>query len=115
MKDQIGPAMDEPAQQGGMGRFLRAQIGSSLGLSPFDRKNQMVLAALAVLLWLISGFYIVQPSEQGVVLRFGHWIKTQGPGLHYHLPYPIDKILLPKVTTITENDFTNQEMLVDGG
>jgi regulator of protease activity HflC (stomatin/prohibitin superfamily) len=44
----------------------------------------------------------VQPDEQGVVLRFGKWVDTVEPGLHYHLPYPIDRVLLPKVTQVNQ-------------
>ena len=43
-----------------------------------------VLALFA--LWLVSGFYQVSPSEQGVVLRFGKYVDTTDAGLHYHLP-----------------------------
>jgi len=48
--------------------------------------------------WVSAGIYRVQPDEQGVVLRFGKWADTTGPGLHYHLPYPIESVMLPKVT-----------------
>jgi membrane protease subunit HflK len=42
----------------------------------------------------------VQPDEQGVVLRFGKWIETTGPGLHFKLPAPIDTVMTPKVTRL---------------
>ncbi len=54
----------------------------------------------AIALWLLSGFYRVQPDEQGVVLRFGEWIKTTPPGLNYHLPGPIESVETPKVTRV---------------
>ena len=54
----------------------------------------MLLAAL----WLASGFYQVQPSEQGVVLRFGRYVDTTDAGLHYHLPYPIENVIKVNVT-----------------
>lgn len=57
-----------------------------------------LLAALA--LWVGSGVYYVGADEQGVVLRFGRWVRTQAPGLHFHLPTPIEQVLLPKVTRI---------------
>ena len=49
-------------------------------------------------LWLASGFYQVQPSEQGVVLRFGRYVNTTDAGLHYHLPYPIENVIKVNVT-----------------
>ena len=53
---------------------------------------------IGVLLWFASGFYRVAPDEQGVVLRFGQWVRTAGPGLNYHLPKPIESVLTPNVT-----------------
>ncbi len=63
------------------------------------------LVALVVLgLWAASGFYRVLPDEQGVVLRFGEFTKTTQPGLNYHIPYPIETALTPKVTRVNRID-----------
>ena len=43
-------------------------------------------------LWLLFGFYIVQPAERGVVTRFGRYQQTTDQGLHWHLPYPIENV-----------------------
>src|SRR5210317_2400441 len=59
---------------------------------------------ILVLLWLASGLYRVLPDEQGVVLRFGKFIKTTQPGLNYHLPLPIERALTPKVTKVNRID-----------
>lgn len=53
----------------------------------------LIVAALAV--WGLSGFFRVQPNELGAVLRFGKHVRTVQPGLNYHLPYPIETVLLP--------------------
>lgn len=67
----------------------------------WNGRRAYVLAAIAlVLIWLASGFYRVQPDEQGVVLRFGAWVNTTRPGLNYHLPYPIETVLTPAVTRV---------------
>ena len=59
----------------------------------------LVLAGLGFV-WLASGIYIIQPDENGVVLRFGEYVKTvTEPGPNYHLPYPIETVIKPKVTT----------------
>jgi membrane protease subunit HflK len=60
-------------------RFPR-RMGGGIGL----------LAALVVLVWLFSGFYIVKEGERGVVLRFGKYLETTMPGPRWHLPYPIE-------------------------
>ncbi len=51
------------------------------------------------LIWAATGFYRVNPQQQGVVLRFGEWVRTSPPGLHYHLPFPVESVLTPEVTS----------------
>ncbi len=59
------------------------------------------LAALVVGgLWLASGFYRVEPDEEGVVQRFGAFVRITPPGLNYHLPWPVERVQLPSVTRI---------------
>jgi membrane protease subunit HflK len=65
-------------------------------------KGLTLIAAMMVVAWVLTGIYKVQPDEQGVVLRFGKWVETSVPGLHYHLPYPIDTVLFPKVTQVNQ-------------
>jgi membrane protease subunit HflK len=62
----------------------------------------IVLAALAI--WGFSGFFRVDPDELGVVLRFGKYVRDAKPGLNYHLPYPIESVLTPKVTRVNRID-----------
>ena len=82
------------------------------------------IAGIIVLLWLASGFYQVQPNEEGVVLRFGAYSETTTPGLHYHLPYPIENVIKVNITqersinlgvqepqNISANTFTESHML----
>ena len=56
------------------------------------------------ILWALSGLYRVLPDEQGVVLRFGKFINTTQPGLNYHLPFPVETALTPKVTKVNRID-----------
>jgi hflK protein len=66
------------------------RIKKSGGFS-FGGGAKLIIGAAAAL-WLASGFYQVQTNEQGVVLRFGKYVDTTEPGLHYHLPYPIETV-----------------------
>jgi membrane protease subunit HflK len=59
----------------------------------------LLVAALAI--WGLSGFYRVQSEELGVVLRFGKYVRDAQPGLNYHLPYPIETVLLPKALRVS--------------
>jgi modulator of FtsH protease HflK len=63
-------------------------------------KGFALLGVIALLLWLSSGIYFVGPDEQGVVLRLGAYHRTTGPGLNYHLPYPIEAAATPRVTAV---------------
>ncbi len=66
---------------------------------PQNNLNAIKIAIIVFLgIWGLSGFYQVEPNEQGVVLRLGEFIKTTPPGLHYHLPSPIEKVYKPSVT-----------------
>ena len=59
---------------------------------------------LLVVVWMFSGLYRVLPDEQGVVLRFGRFVSTTQPGLNYHIPYPLESVLTPKVTKVNRID-----------
>lgn len=61
-------------------------------------------AAVVGALYFASGFYQVQHDERGVVLRFGKWVRTVGPGLQYVIPYPFEEAILQKVTTVKQID-----------
>ena len=51
------------------------------------------------LLWPGNFYYVVAADRAGVVLRFGEYVRTGLPGLHMKLPYPIEVVELPEVTT----------------
>ena len=63
-------------------------------------RGAALLALVVAAGWLASGFYRVQPDEQGVVLRFGAYERTTLPGLNYHIPWPVESVLRPAVTRI---------------
>ena len=65
-----------------------------------------IIISLIILLivWTLSGLYRVLPDEQGVVLRFGKFVKTTQPGLNYHLTFPVENVLTPKVTKVNRMD-----------
>ena len=69
----------------------------------FPKNNPTSLGLVVVILlfiWTLSGFYRVGTDEQGVVTRFGEYVRTTEPGLHYHLPFPIESVFKPKVTKV---------------
>lgn len=63
-------------------------------------KRGILLAGLALaLVWGFTGLYRVEPDELGMVTRFGKWVETTPPGLHYHLPVPIETVTTLSVTS----------------
>src|ERR1700709_1060919 len=82
-------------------RFVR-WISYYVQLFGLRGKGAILIVALIVIAWVNSGIYMVQPDEQGVVLRFGKWVDTTNPGLHYHYPFPIETVLFPKVTQVNQ-------------
>ena len=70
------------------------------------KSGKPIILGLVILaiIWIASGLYRVLPDEQGVVLRFGKYSKTTQPGLNYHIPYPVETVLTPKVTKVNRMD-----------
>jgi len=70
----------------------------------FSAKNKKVLAGIGLVFaaaYIVSGVYFVKWDEQGIVRRFGMVTRENvPPGLHYRLPYPIEKVLLVKKDNI---------------
>ena len=77
--------------------------GGGDGGSRVGGSGALLLAVLVLLVWIASGFYIVDASNRGVVLRFGKYHETTQPGPRWHLPYPIESaeiVNLSQVRTV---------------
>lgn len=79
-----------------------------------------IIIGILLFLWLISGFYQVQPSEQGVVLRLGKYAETTDAGLHYHLPYPFEQVYIVDISKersinlgVNENSYRDSSELTE--
>ncbi len=57
-----------------------------------------------VILWFLSGFYTIQPDEEGVVVRLGKYNRTSEPGLNYRAPYPFESITKVSVTRVNKEE-----------
>lgn len=90
---QTPPDFDKAIRQG-RDALRRVMPGGGGG----SAKSLILLLIIFAGIWAATGFYRVNPQQQGVVLRFGEWVRTTAPGLHYHLPYPIEAVLKPEVT-----------------
>ncbi|MDC3060490.1 FtsH protease activity modulator HflK [Candidatus Pelagibacter sp.] len=83
---------------------LQSIINKFLGGGKGGAKPIIIGLIILLIVWTLSGLYRVLPDEQGVVLRFGKFVKTTQPGLNYHLPFPIENVLTPKVTKVNRMD-----------
>ena len=98
---------------------LKDQIKKIFPGGGSNKRNVLFACLIFFILWLLTGFYKVNANEQGVVLRFGEWVRTTLPGLHYHLPYPIEIAKTPKVTKVNKTEIgfrvigTSQRMLLE--
>lgn len=81
----------------------------------FGKRSWQIGLIILIGIWLLSGFYRVNTQQQGVVLRFGEWTSTTSPGLHYHLPYPIETVLKPEVTRDNRIDVGFRSVGTDRG
>ena len=59
-----------------------------------------LIVLIVALIWLASGFYIVDASQRGVVLRFGKLIETTEPGPRWHLPYPVESVEIVNLSQV---------------
>jgi len=82
---------------------LKNMFGGS-SKTPDVKKPITLFIIGAIAVWALSGFYRVDADEQGVVLRFGKYTNMTQPGLNYHLPFPIESVVTPKVSRVNRID-----------
>jgi membrane protease subunit HflK len=63
-------------------------------------KSSIFIVVVLGLLWIASGFYVVEQGEQGVELRFGHYKEVTEAGLRWHAPYPVESVEIVNVQQI---------------
>lgn len=88
------------------------------GFQP-DMKNAGVgvglIAAVALLIWLATGFFIVQEGQQAVITQFGKYKSTVNAGFNWRLPYPIQRHELVFVTQIRSADVGRDSVIKSTG
>ena len=80
------------------GRRARVRAIDCCGGAPLRWIGLAFLALLAA--YLATGFYVVDTDEEAVVRRFGAIVAQAGPGMHYRLPWPIDRVDVLKTTAV---------------
>ena len=80
------------------------------GFDPFAGNTWLYVIGAIIAAWIVfTSFYRVDAQERGVVLRFGRFVETTEPGLHFKFPAPIDTVVLRKVEQINSVDIGASE------
>ncbi len=93
LKAQLATLMGEKGDTGKTGN-------SGPGMPKLSGGGVGLIAVIAGLIWLGSGFYIVDASQRGVVLRFGKMVETTPPGPRWHMPYPLETVELVNLSQV---------------
>jgi len=88
---------------GGSGGFNFPGKVGSIGL--------MLLGGILLTLWVLSGIYIIQPAERGVVTQFGRFVTETGPGPHWHIPWPVQAYERVNVDQTRSIELRQQDIL----
>lgn len=97
-----GPDLEEMLRR--FQERMRGSLGGGRDVGGGDRKPRggsglVILGALIAAGWVGSGVYVVDEGQQAVVMRFGAYDRTTGPGLHMHLPAPFEAQQTVSVTS----------------
>jgi membrane protease subunit HflK len=92
-----------------IGRILGGGGGGGGG----SATGGLVLGAVLLGAWLLTGFYRVDEAERGVVQRFGAYTETTLPGLRWHFPYPIETVDLVNTTAISNYAYRTEMLTAD--
>lgn len=126
--DQGPPDLDEVVRKlqerlGGLfGGKKRGPSEPSGGPTAFgggiSGKAAGLVALILILVWVATGFYIIEPAERGVVLRFGAFTKMTEPGWHWRIPTPVEEVVkvnVDEISTFTHKAamLTKDENIVD--
>ncbi|MFY9128528.1 MAG: FtsH protease activity modulator HflK [Limnohabitans sp.] len=135
--NSTGPSSNKPSQNAGppdldelwrdlnrkLSQFLGGKNGGpphkgspngspSNGMPPFFRNLGVgVILGAFVLIWMGTGFFIVQEGQQAVITQFGKYKATVGAGFNWRLPYPIQKHELVFVTQIRSVDIGRDNVI----
>ena len=98
-------------KKGGNGGSSRSGGGGGLPGGNIGSKGIGVIAGIVGIVWLLSGIYVIQPAQAGVVTQFGAFVRTTTPGPHWRMPWPFQTVEKVEVEEIRSAKLTNQQIL----
>lgn len=87
--------------------------GSGGGRGSGGSAGGYILVALLLIAWALTGLYRVDEAERGIVQRFGAYTATAMPGLHWHLPYPIETVDIVNTAAVADYSFRTEMLTAD--
>jgi membrane protease subunit HflK len=72
-----------------------------------------ILPVLLVIAWGVTGFYRVDEAERGVVQRFGAYTELTMPGLHWHIPYPVETVDTVNANAVSNFPYSTEMLTAD--
>ena len=97
-------------------RRLSALLGGGGGGSGRGGQGSgggIFLLVLLVGAWLFTGFYRIDEAERGVVQRFGAFTETTMPGLHWHIPFPIESVSKVNANEVSDYPYSTEMLTAD--
>jgi len=94
MQAKFGGVFGKRGGSGGGGGSRRGGPAMGFGIG--------LLVVIGLVVWALSGIYIIDSAERGVVLRFGEYQQTVGPGPHWHIPYPVEQVYKVNVDAVRD-------------
>jgi membrane protease subunit HflK len=117
--NQTPPELDEVIKdfKNKFNSTFGGKSSGNTGASKAAKGSFKYLIVLALIVWLLTGIYIVDPAERGVVLRFGAFQESTTQGPHWHIPYPVESVYKINVEQIrsAEIGFRNVQNSYSGG
>jgi membrane protease subunit HflK len=104
-----------PREDGGIDRTLRDFQRRLESFIPGGGEGSALLwlALAALVAWGFSGFYQISAAERGVITRFGKFVDTRGPGLGWHLPWPIESVAKVNVSNVNSVEYKSRVLTAD--
>ena len=94
-------------------RKLEGILGGGRGSSASGSSGGYVLAILLLVAWALTGLYRVDEAQRGIEQRFGAYTITTLPGLHWHLPYPVETVDVVNVAAVDNFPFRTEMLTAD--
>ena len=80
---------------------------------PGGNSGTSLILIFLLVAWAFTGLYRVDQAERGVVQRFGAYTETTFPGLHWHIPFPIESVDIVNTGIVTDYGFSTEILTAD--